>query len=555
MALLTSIRRVQALHSPLSLTFVLRAITHLSSSPSHRLSYLSFSFRHTVDIAFSHNLHFSTLNPFINQNSFDPTKLHDHVNATPSPHQLRLLELLERAKNFSSEGEALAFLDDSGILPDNDSICSVLLALRGEWKLAVLAFKWAEKWGCDCKKALSLIVWVLGTHKKFNTAWCLIREFHRRSIDARQAMLVMIDRYAAVNNPGKSIKTFHIMEKFRVTPDEEAFHTLLTTLCKNGNIEEAEEFMHQNKKLFPLDTESFNIILNGWCNISIDVFEAKRVWREMSRCCVTPNAASYACMISCFSKVGNLFDSLRLYDEMNKRGWVPCLEVYNSLIYVLTRENCFDEALKFLEKLKEAGFIPNFETYNSMIKPLCELKKIEEARHVLATMIGENIRPTIETYHALLVGTNFEGTLEVLNQMKKCGCGPNEDSFLLILNKFFKLEQAENSLKIWLEMRECEIMPNSAHYAVVVKGLAACGFLGKARELYIEMVSNGFLSEPKLKKLLKEAVRGKRDDMKKGGVRIVCKSGRVTRRRKHGKQSRNKAPLDRSHESLKQANI
>ena len=87
----------------------------------------------------------------------------------------------------------------------------------------------------------------------------------------------MLIRYAAASDPGKAIQTFHTMEKFRMTPDEEAFSTLLKALCRYGNIEEAEEIMLVNKKLFPLDADGFNIILDGWCNILVDVFEAKRV--------------------------------------------------------------------------------------------------------------------------------------------------------------------------------------------------------------------------------------------------------------------------------------
>lgn len=63
---------------------------------------------------------------------------------------------------------------------------------------------------------------------------------------------------------------------FRLTPDQESFHALLTALCKYRNVEEDEEFMLVNKKLFHLDTEGFNIILNGWCNITKDIYEAKK---------------------------------------------------------------------------------------------------------------------------------------------------------------------------------------------------------------------------------------------------------------------------------------
>lgn len=419
----------------------------------------------------------------------------------------KLIKAIEKADQFSSKEEAIEVLDKAGVEPKEELVYLAIWDLREEWKLAFLVFKWGEKFGCLGGKVWDLMVWVLGNHKKFSTAWCLIRDLHRSSMDTRRTMLVLMDRYTAANDPGKAIQTFQLMEKFRMTPDTTAFHTLLTSLCKHGNIEEAEEFMLLNKKLFPLETEGFNIILNGWCYICLDLFEAKRIWREMSKCCITPDATSYTHMISCFSKVGNLFDSLRLYDEMKKRGWVPGIKVYNSLLYVLTRENCLDEALKILDKMREAGVKPDSATYNSMIVPLCEASKLEEARNTLATMIGESVSPTIETYHAFLEGASVDVTLEFLNHMKKTGLGPNRDSFLLIFCKFLKLKQPEYALRIWEEMKRYEVVPDSAHYALLVEGLATCGSVIKARELYGEMILSGMLDDPKLKKLLNEPVQ------------------------------------------------
>lgn len=379
-----------------------------------------------------------------------------------------------------------------------------IFELRDEWKSAFLVFTWGEKHCCLGEKVWALMIWVLGNCKKFDTSWSLIRKMYESSVDTRRAMLIMIDRYTAANDPSKAIHTFEIMEKFRITPDIEAFHTLMSCLCKWGNIEEAEEFMLSNKKLFPLETGSFNIILNGWCNISVDVLEAKRIWREMSKNCILPNRDSYKHMVSCFSKVGNLFDSLRLYDEMKKRDFSPCLEVYNSLVYVLTCENCLEQAMRILEKMKEEGIKPNSITYNSMIRPLCEASKFDEARNILATMIGDNINPTIETYHSFLEGVSFDETTEILNHMKKVGIGPNKDTFIHIFRKLFMLKQPEEALKFLNEMKGLEIEVDYGLYCVLVEGLVSCGWLKKAREIYDEMKVNGFVDDPKLKKLLNE---------------------------------------------------
>lgn len=413
-------------------------------------------------------------------------------------------EFIQKAKNFDSGDEALDFLEKGGVKPNKDLIFSAILSLREEWKLAFLVFKWGEKWDCFDEKSLCLMIWVLGSHKKFSTAWSLIHDMHKSPVDVKQAILIMIDRYAAANHFDKAMKTFEIMEKFCLSPDKEAFFTFLNILCKHGNVEEAEEFMFLNKKFFPLETEGFNIILDGWCNIAVDIVEAKRVWREMSKCCILPNETSYTHLISCFSKVGNLFDSLRLYDEMKKRGFVPGIEVYNSLAYILASENCLKESLSILNKIKEAGLHPDCTTYNNIIKPLCEATKLEEARLVLAMMIEDNVSPTTDTYHAFLTGLSLEGACEVLNRMKKAGLGPSRDTFLQILRKFFELEQPESALKVWLEMKQYEIVPDLAHYTLLVEGLAKCGLLVRAREFFNEMKSKGMVTNPKLDKLLKE---------------------------------------------------
>ncbi|CAH8330541.1 unnamed protein product [Eruca vesicaria subsp. sativa] len=465
-----------------------------------------------------HVPHFTYSNVFSTQVTHETFDINKEVVA---PLENGLIDLVRQVSELESEADAMATLEESSFDLKNDSLYSLIWELRDEWRLAFLAFKWGERRGCDEQKACDLMIWVLGNHQKFNIAWCLIRDMFHVSKDTRKAMFLMMDRYAAANDTSQAIRTFDIMDKFKHVPDDEAFQGLLHALCRHGHIEKAEEFMLASKKLFPLDVEGFNVILNGWCNVWTDVTEAKRIWREMGNYCITPNQDSYSHMISCFSKVGNLFDSLRLFDEMKKRGFVPGVEVYNSLVYVLTRENCFDEAVKLVEKMKEEGLKPDSVTYNAMIRPLCEKGKVEEARDVLATMISEKLSLTVETFHAFLEAVNFDQTLEVLEQMKTSCLGPKEDTFLLILGRLFKEKQPENALKIWAEMDRFDIAATPDLYLAIVQGLLTCGWLEKAREIYLDMEAKGFPSNPKLQKLLEEQKgkgvrKSKRKDLQKG---------------------------------------
>ncbi|XP_021736310.1 pentatricopeptide repeat-containing protein At1g80880, mitochondrial-like [Chenopodium quinoa] len=506
----------QLISHQIQFRYLLSTLVRNPSSSNGYVNIFSQTFRRTLSMHFhtplhkQHSLYSSTLQPSLMQSIYNPIDFNAIVTENNQKDELgvvELVELVQKTKDFTSRKEAIDFVAGSSINLDANQVYIAIWELRNDWKLALLAFELNLKWGFENEKSLGLIVWVLGTHQKFDIAWSLIRDLHG-SADTRQAMLAIIERYAAANNHEKAIKTFQFMEKLTLHPDQNALYTVISALCRYGNIEEAEEFMLKNKKLFPLETEGFNIILHGWCNIIVDVVEAKRVWREMASCCVTPDAMSYTHLISCFSKVGNLFDSLRLYDEMKKRGWIPGLDVYNSLIYVMAHENCLSEALKILEKIKEMGLKPDSRSYNCLICPLCEAGKFKEAKFLLSIMTQEHVQPTIETYQAFLKDADLESTFKILSQMKNDKVGPDNCTFLLIFDRFFKLREPGNVLKVWVEMRHFGVDPESGHYQSVVHGLANCGCLMKAKELHTEMLSNGFVDDPTLQKLLQGPEEG-----------------------------------------------
>ncbi|PIA36771.1 hypothetical protein AQUCO_03200031v1 [Aquilegia coerulea] len=512
MALLTSLAtklrgNAILLRLPYNLGTLFHPLTSSSSSTYRYSSLLLSSFFSTSHPPIFTPPQFPVIKHSVEGNQFLHQKITSFQNVPKERNSNvdRVVDMLRKSNCFSSKVKSIDFPD---VELTEDLVCSVIWELREEWELALMAFRSSEEKGCNHSRAWDLMVWVLCQQKRFATAWGLIRDMSKSSINPRAAILIMIESYAVASCPRKSIQTFEAMEKFRISQDTEALYTLLQALCKNGNIEEAEEFMQLNKPLFPLKTESFNIILNGWCNISVDLIEAKRVWREMSSCCITPDATSYTHMISCFSKVGDLFSSLRLYDEMKKRGWVPGLDVYNSLIYVLTWNNCLKEAFNVVDKIKEASLQPDSITYNSMVLPLCEARKLEEAKIVLSDMVQMGLTPTPETYHAFIEVESADGTVELLKQMKEARCAPNGHTFLLAINKLLQSKQPDDALRLWVEMIKYEVVPDSAHYSAIVKGLVVCGWHAKARKFYDDMKSRGLPDDPTINKLFKDLIGG-----------------------------------------------
>lgn len=177
-------------HFPLSYSFVSPSLPH----------HFSKAFRRTLINTSLQNLEFSTLRNSCTKKRYEIINFNEYVNKTHEDAELgveELTELARKASNLNSGDEALDLLDEGGIKPNKDLIFSAILALREEWKLAFLVFKWGEKWDCIVEKSWCLMAWVLGNHRKFGTAWSLIQDLHKSSVDSKQAILVIIDRYLA----------------------------------------------------------------------------------------------------------------------------------------------------------------------------------------------------------------------------------------------------------------------------------------------------------------------------------------------------------------------
>lgn len=139
--------------------------------------------------------------------------------------------------------------------------------------------------------------------RKFDTAWALVDEMRGVkagvSLVTPQTLLILIRRYCAVHDVGRAINTFYAFKRFKFDVGVDEFQSLLSALCRYQNVEDAEHLMFCNRKVFPFNTKSFNIILNGWCNLIGSPREAERVWREMCKTRIAYDVVSYASIISC----------------------------------------------------------------------------------------------------------------------------------------------------------------------------------------------------------------------------------------------------------------
>lgn len=516
---------------------LLRAYIHSTSSKPAQYEYPAAIFRRSLDIqtpasplssAFS--TLFSSFTPSSNrQNPNDSigtpenTSDEEEDNKEIEIQQGLMNEvLLQNVKNLvhimeetrSNAYEMKKSLDQCEVTVSPELVSEVLSRVRYDWEAAFTFFLWAGKqpnYGHSLREYHSMIS-ILGKMRKFDTAWALIDEMRASSLITPQALVIMIRKYCAVHDVGKAINTFYAHKRFKFDLGIEEFQNLLSALCRYKNVSDAEHLLFCNQNVFPLSTRSFNIILNGWCNLSPNSREAERFWMEMRKRKLKLDVVSFASIISCYSKTGNLNKVLKLFNQMKQMGIEPDRKVYNAVIHSLAKGGLVKEAINLMKSMEEEkGIVPNAVTYNSLMKPLCKLRRLEEAREVFTEMVQRGVSPTIRTYHALFrILRTGEQVFGFLENMRRTGCCPNHDTYIMLIRKLCRWQQIHDVFKLWKEMIENGFNPDRSSYIVMIHGLFLNGKLEEAHKFYVEMKEKQLLPEPKTEEMIQAWVSGKK---------------------------------------------
>lgn len=418
--------------------------------------------------------------------------------------------------DHSACSEMKSKLEQCGISASSELVEQVLSKVRNDWEAAFTFFLWAGKQPgyVHTVREYHSMISILGKMRKFDTAWGLIDEMRMctagQSLLTSQTLMIMIRRYCAVHDVGMAINTFYAYKRFKLEVGIEEFQGLLSALCQYKNVQDAEHLLFCNRNIFPFNTKSFNIVLNGWCNVIVSPREANRIWREMSKRGIQHDVVSYASIISCYSKAYNLNMVLKLFNRMKKVKISPDRKVYNAMIHALARGRLVKEANNLIRKMEEQGIDPNVVTYNSLITPLCKARKVDEARDVFDEMLQRGLCPTVQTYHAFFrILRTAEEVFMFLEKMKNMGCLPSVDTYIMLIRKFCRWRQLDNVFKLWSEMSDCGVNPDRSSYIVLIHGLFLNGKLDEAYKYYIEMKTKHFLPEPRTEEMLLAWLSGK----------------------------------------------
>ncbi|KAJ0089624.1 hypothetical protein Patl1_12825 [Pistacia atlantica] len=408
-----------------------------------------------------------------------PPSQPQQLSPSDQPHPLRaqnfsqtklsIISNLLRKPNISFGPVLQSELNQTGIEPDSGLVQAVFEHFDSSPKLLHTLFLWAEtKPGFKSTATLfNSMINVLAKAREFDSAWCMvldkIGENDGSDFVSKETFAVLIRRYARAGMPRAAIRTFEFAGNFDVINNSDSatslFEILLDSLCKEGHVRVASEYVCWKNKLdrsWVPSIRVYNVLLNGWFR-SRKLKHAERLWLGMRQENVKPTVVTYGTLVEGYCRMRRVGRAIELVKEMRSQGIEPNPIVYNPIIDGLAEERRFDEALGIMERFLICEQGPTMSTYNSLVKGYCKAGDLAGASKILKMMISRGFVPSPTTYNYFFrYFSKFRKIEEAMNlytKMISTGYIPDRLTYHLLLKMLCEDERLDLAVQINKEMK------------------------------------------------------------------------------------------------------
>ncbi|PQQ06051.1 pentatricopeptide repeat-containing protein [Prunus yedoensis var. nudiflora] len=407
---------------------------------------------------------------------------------------------------YPSPENAVQALDGCVLDLSNSLVERVLRRFSNEWVPAFGFFTWAKaQTGYrHPPEVYNSMVDILGKSENFELMWEMVEEMVQigGGYVTLDTMSKVMRRLARAGRYKEAIDAFRGITQFGVSKDVLSLNTLMGALVKERSVEHAHEVFLEFNESIPLNSQTFNVLIHGWCKprkLDILLETQWRRWRstdfrkvdevlgEMKDKACEPNTVTYTIIMHALGKAREITKALEVYEKMKRSGCVPDTSFYNSLIFLLGKAGRLKDVQEVVEDMTNQGVKLDTLTHNTLISSACAHSQEEAALKLLKKMEEESCKPDLKTYAPLLKLFCRKKRMRVL---------------CFLLDHMFK-----NDVSI-----------EGGTYALLVRGLCSNGKLENACSFFEEMVSKGFVPKDSTYNMLIKELEGKSMEKEKKHV-------------------------------------
>ncbi|KNA06530.1 hypothetical protein SOVF_180260 [Spinacia oleracea] len=303
--------------------------------------------------------------------------------------------------------------------------------------------------------------------------------------------------------------------------DDSSLNSLLSCLCKDGNMDEAQKFwgMALQCGIEP-NLQNYNNLILGYCRKG-NVAMAHGMYVQMIAKGLNPNVVTFTILMNGHIKKGEVGKALKMFDEMLQKG-IKCTDhayntiigglckngqridctddTYNSIIVGLCKNGQTSRARKILEDfIKIDKFVPSCLTYNSIVGGLINEGDLDSALSVYNEMGEKGVSPDLCTYtifiDAFLKSNNFNLVLKMQNEMISKGLELDITAYGTLIDGCCQREDMKNACKLFNQLCEAGLSPNYDIYYNMIMGYRTLGNIRAALSFEKKMNEQGILPD------------------------------------------------------------
>ncbi|KAG8060167.1 hypothetical protein GUJ93_ZPchr0002g26396 [Zizania palustris] len=185
---------------------------------------------------------------------------------------------------------------------------------------------------------------------------------------------------------GKDAKAHEVLDQMRmqgITPTTHIYTTMIDSLYKQKNIDEAKRLWKQMLESGCKPDQATYNVKTMYYSLNGKTEEVHEVMKEMEAAGVKPDTITYNFLMTSYSKDGKVEDAKELYHSLGDKGCSANAATYKYMLAELCAHGDLDGALEiFMESFKRDK-VPNFNTMRGLVEGLSKGGRVAEAKNVV----------------------------------------------------------------------------------------------------------------------------------------------------------------------------
>ncbi|KAL9226470.1 hypothetical protein vseg_002280 [Gypsophila vaccaria] len=273
---------------------------------------------------------------------------------------------------------------------------------------------------------------------------------------------------------------------------------VVKSMCKQGRLEEAEEYMRgllERGEVVP--GRLFGVLVDWLCKGKMVSHAGELVHEFAGKGGVAMDEA-YGTWIRGLVQTGQLDEALRVFDARKsvEGGYIPDVYRYNSLINRLLKEDRLQEVCDLLMDMKENNVVPDKVTMNSVLCFFCKAGMMDVALELYkgSSEFGLTLHSLVYNYivNTLCGDGNTNEAYQVLQSSMSQGFFPGSRTFSILADALCREGKLDKMKDLIMFALERKFMPSKSTYEKFIRALCRA-----------KRVEDGYLIHMELNRLYK----------------------------------------------------